>query len=212
MTGAGFISRPSGLIAAVGAIDTEPGDEIIVSPWTMCASATAILHWNAIPVFADIENDTFNKAIKHWKAQGLNFEKLFYKQEVSKDIPIYNCEKQNHHIDNVLDKQLIAKAKPAILNKYSVKLSVPISNFNRSTGAMLSGEVARRYGHAGLPEDTIHIKFKGTTGQAFGAWVCKGITFEVEGEANDYVGKGLSGGKLIIYPPKAAKKLTQLHQ
>ncbi len=147
------------------------------------------------------------KAIKHWKAQGLNFKNLFYQPKESKHVPIYNCEEQNHHIENVLDRRLIKESRPALLNKEIVNLTLPISNFNRSTGAMLSGEIARRFGHAGLPDDTIHIKFNGTTGQAFGAWVCNGITLEVEGEANDYVGKGLSGGRLIVYPPKAAKKI-----
>ena len=148
-----------------------------------------------------------DQAIKHWKAQGLDFEKLFHEPEQSEDVPVYNCETQNHHIESVLDKQLIKKAQPALLDKKRVKINLPISNFNRSTGAMLSGEVARRFGHAGLPDDTIHIKFNGPTGQAFGAWLCKGITLEVEGESNDYVGKGLSGGRLVLYPPQAAKKI-----
>ena len=122
-------------------------------------------------------------------------------------MPVYHCETQNHHIADVLDRQLISKSQPALLRQENVTISMPISNFNRSTGAMLSGELVRRYGHSGLPDNTIHVKFTGTTGQAFGAWVCKGITLEVEGEANDYVGKGLSGGKLIVYPSKNATKI-----
>ena len=148
-----------------------------------------------------------DRAIKHWKARGLDFTNLFYKEKVDENTPVYHCEIQNHHIDDVLDRQLIAKSQPALLKQENVKISMPISNFNRSTGAMLSGELTRHYGHAGLPDDTIHVKFTGTTGQAFGAWVCKGITLEVEGEANDYVGKGLSGGKLIVYPSQKATKI-----
>ena len=92
-------------------------------------------------------------------------------------------------------------------NREPVKIDLGICNRNRSAGAMLSGEIAKLYGHIGLPDDTIHIKLTGTTGQSFGAWVCRGVTMEVEGEGNDYIGKGLSGGKLIIYPPKVARKI-----
>ena len=99
-------------------------------------------------------------------------------------------------------------SKDTLLNKKPVKINLPIYNYNRSTGAMLSGEVARIFGHRGLPEDSIKISFKGTTGQAFGAWLSRGVTLEVEGEANDYVGKGLSGGKIIVYPPKEAKNIV----
>ena len=148
-----------------------------------------------------------DRAINHWKARGLDFKNLFYKEVTDESMPVYHCETQNHHIGDVLDRQLISKSQPALLRQENVTISMPISNFNRSTGAMLSGEVVRRYGHSGLPDNTIHVKFTGTTGQAFGAWVCKGITLEVEGEANDYVGKGLSGGKLIIYPSKDATKI-----
>ena len=148
-----------------------------------------------------------DRAINHWKARGLDFKNLFYKEATDESIPVYHCETQNHHIEDVLDRQLISKSQPALLRQENVTISMPISNFNRSTGAMLSGELVRRYGHSGLPDNTIHVKFTGTTGQAFGAWVCKGVTLEVEGEANDYVGKGLSGGKLIVYPSKNAAKI-----
>ncbi|MEL6947088.1 MAG: glutamate synthase-related protein, partial [Pseudomonadota bacterium] len=147
------------------------------------------------------------KAIEHWKARGLDFGKLFHDPAMGPDVPIYHCEGQIHHIDDILDRQLIELAKPALNARQAVQIDLPISNFNRSVGAMLSGEVAKRFGHAGLAEDTIAIKFKGTTGQAFGAWTAKGVTMEVEGEGNDYVGKGLSGGKLIIYPPREAKQI-----
>ena len=149
-----------------------------------------------------------SEAINHWKANGLDFSKLFHNPNSGKNIVSYNNEKQKHPIDNILDLQLIEKTRAAIENQTPVELNMQIKSNNRSTGAMLSGQLAMRYGHEGLPKDTIRIKFFGTTGQAFGAWVARGVTFEVEGEANDYVGKGLSGGKLIIYPPKEAKNIV----
>ena len=148
-----------------------------------------------------------DRAVDHWKAKGLDFGGLFYDPDMGPDVPIYNTEDQIHHIHDILDRKFIELAKPALENREPVTLDLEIKNLNRSAGAMLSGEIARRYGHTGLPEDTIHIKLSGTTGQAFGAWVARGVTLEVEGEANDYVGKGLSGGKLIVYPPKEAKQI-----
>jgi glutamate synthase (NADPH/NADH) large chain len=148
-----------------------------------------------------------DKAIDHWKANGLDFSKLFFDPKMGDDVPVYHCETQIHHINDILDREFIKQAQPALENREPVKLNMKISNYNRSAGAMLSGEVAKKYGHAGLDEDTIHIKLDGTTGQAFGAWVAKGVTLEVEGEGNDYVGKGLSGGKLIIYPPATATQI-----
>jgi glutamate synthase (NADPH/NADH) large chain len=148
-----------------------------------------------------------DSAITHWKARGLDFSKLFFDPKMGTDVPIFQCETQIHHIDNVLDRELIRLAKPALETRKSVRIDLDIANKNRSVGAMLSGEIAKLYGHAGLPDDTIHIKLTGTTGQSFGAWVCRGVTFEVEGEGNDYVGKGLSGGKLIIYPPQSAVQI-----
>ncbi len=148
-----------------------------------------------------------DRAVDHWKANGLDFSKLFYDPQMGDDVPIFHCETQVHHIDDILDRKFIELAKPALENREAVKVELDINNVNRSAGAMLSGEVAKRFGHAGLPDDTIHFKLNGTTGQAFGAWVTRGVTLEVEGEANDYVGKGLSGGKLIVYPPKEAKQI-----
>ena len=147
------------------------------------------------------------KAINHWKAKGLDFSNLFFDPKMGDDVPKFSCEKQQHPIENILDRKLIDLSKNALLNGRPVNISLPIHNYNRSTGAMLSGEVVRCFGHVGLPDNTIKICFKGTTGQAFGAWLSKGITLEVEGEANDYVGKGLSGGKIIVYPPKEAEKI-----
>ncbi len=148
------------------------------------------------------------QAIEHWKAKGLDFSKLFHDPKMGPDVGIRHTETQDHHLESILDRTLIEKAQPALVNREPVRIEMPIHNYNRSTGAMLSGEIAKRYGHAGLDEDTIHIKFTGTTGQAFGAWVARGVTLEVEGEANDYVGKGLSGGKLIVYPPASANQIV----
>ena len=143
-----------------------------------------------------------DRAIEHWKARGLDFTKLFHKPAAGKGVAIYHCETQNHGLDKVLDRQLIEIARPALESKKAVKAEVEIKNTNRSTGAMLSGEVAKRYGHTGLPEDTIWFTLKGTAGQAFGAWVAGGVTLDLVGEGNDYVGKGLSGGKLIVRPDR----------
>ena len=149
-----------------------------------------------------------DKAINHWKAKGLDFTKLFHSPDVGPEVGIFHSETQVHHIDKILDRELISLAAPALEHREPVKIDLPISNVNRSAGAMLSGEVAKLYGHAGLREDTIHIKLKGTAGQAFGAWLANGVTMELEGEGNDYVGKGLSGGKIIIYPPAEATQIV----
>lgn len=141
------------------------------------------------------------KALSHWKAKGLDFSRLLYRPDMSSDVAVYNCEVQNHGLMDVLDYQLIAQAQPALEQQMPVQIKMPIRNRNRTFGTMLSGEVARRYGHAGLAEDTISIKVTGCAGQSFGAFLAHGITLELIGEANDYVGKGLSGGKLIVYPP-----------
>ncbi|HXN66518.1 MAG TPA: glutamate synthase-related protein, partial [Bradyrhizobium sp.] len=143
-----------------------------------------------------------NALVAHWKAKGLDFSKLFFKQNEAPGQKIFHAEGQNHHLENVLDRKLIAQAQPAIDRGAPVKIEMEINNTDRGTGAMLSGTIARLYGHTGLPEDTIHVSFKGTAGQAFGAWLVRGITFDLEGEGNDYVGKGLSGGRIIVRPPR----------
>jgi glutamate synthase (NADPH/NADH) large chain len=140
--------------------------------------------------------------VAHWKAKGLDFSKLFVRQKEEKGQKIYRSEAQNHHLDAVLDRKLIAQAGPALDRGAPVKIETEINNTDRSAGAMLSGTLAKIYGHAGLPNDTIHVSLKGTAGQAFGAWLAKGVTFELEGEGNDYVGKGLSGGIIIVKPPR----------
>jgi len=142
------------------------------------------------------------RLVAHWKAKGLDFSKLFVRQQEAKGQKIYRAEAQNHHLDAVLDRRLIEKAQASLDRGAPVRIEMEINNTDRSAGAMLSGKVARIYGHAGLPHDTINVSFKGTAGQAFGAWLAHGVTFDLEGEGNDYVGKGLSGGRIIVKPPK----------
>ncbi len=143
------------------------------------------------------------KAIDHWKAKGLDFSKILYQPKVSASIGRYCQISQDHGLDKALDNQVLLElCEPALSEKKKVKASLPIRNTNRVVGTILGSELTRRHGAGGLPEDTIQIHFTGSAGQSFGAFVPKGITLELEGDANDYVGKGLSGGKIIIYPSK----------
>ena len=142
-----------------------------------------------------------NYAIDHWKAEGLNFEKLFYKPESWEGEDSFNSKNQEHDIFEILDRTFIDESKSAIENKLPVKITSKINNTDRSVGTMLSHMVARKYGHNGLPDDTINIKLKGTAGQSFGAFLAKGVTLDLEGEGNDYVAKGISGGRITIRPP-----------
>ncbi|MGB6792217.1 MAG: glutamate synthase large subunit, partial [Pseudolabrys sp.] len=141
------------------------------------------------------------KLVEHWKAKGLDFSRLFTKPPAEKGVAIYKCEPQDHKIKDILDRKLIAESQSALDRGAPVRLQFAIHNTDRACGGMLSGEVAKRYGHEGLPDNTIHVRFTGTAGQSFGAWLARGITFELDGEGNDYVGKGLSGGRVIIRPP-----------
>jgi glutamate synthase (NADPH) large chain len=143
-----------------------------------------------------------SQAIDHWKAKGLDFTRLFHKPEVPAEVAIRNCERQDHQLDKVLDRSLIELCREALEEKKPVKLNLPIRSVNRTTGAMLSGEIAKRYGHTGLPDDTIWVRLKGSAGQSFGAWLAHGVTLDLVGEGNDYVGKGLSGGRIIVRPPQ----------
>ncbi|PKQ06519.1 MAG: glutamate synthase large subunit [Alphaproteobacteria bacterium HGW-Alphaproteobacteria-12] len=146
-----------------------------------------------------------HKVVEHWKAKGLDFSKLFHKPDAPGGIAIHHTEAQDHKIHDIMDRRLIAETRDALDHATPVRIEKTIRNTDRTTGAMLSGEIAKRYGHAGLPDETIHVKLTGTAGQSFGAWVASGVTLELEGEANDYVGKGLSGGRLIVYPPAASR-------
>ncbi len=140
------------------------------------------------------------QVVEHWKAKGLDFSKLFFKPQAGPGVNIHKCEPQDHKIHKILDRRLIADARAALDRGAPVRIVTTIKNTDRTAGAMLSGEIAKRYGHEGLPAGTIHVKLTGTAGQSFGAWLARGVTFELEGDANDYVGKGLSGGRIIVRP------------
>jgi glutamate synthase (NADPH) large chain len=139
--------------------------------------------------------------IAQWKARGLDFSRVFHRPEMPLDVARRHETEQDHGLGKALDHGLIAKARPALEQQEKTSFIVSVRNGNRTVGTMLSGEVARRYGHAGLPDDTIHIQLNGTAGQSFGAFLAHGITLDLVGEANDYVGKGLSGGRIIARSP-----------
>jgi glutamate synthase (NADPH/NADH) large chain len=141
------------------------------------------------------------KGIEHWKARGLDFSRIFYQPPMPADVARRLCDVQDHGLTKALDHKLIEQSLPAIERGERVSFITPIRNVNRTVGAMLSSEIARRYGHAGLPDDTIHIQLNGTAGQSFGAFLAHGITLDLVGDANDYTGKGLSGGRIIVRCP-----------
>ncbi|WFR97282.1 glutamate synthase large subunit [Rhizobium tumorigenes] len=149
-----------------------------------------------------------NQMLAHWKAEGLDFSRIFHKVEAPKK-DTYWTARQKHPIDDILDRQLIEQAMPALTSKTPVAFEVGIKNVDRSAGAMLSGEVAKRYRHKGLKDDTISVTLRGTAGQSFGAFLAHGITFNLIGDGNDYVGKGLSGGRIIIRPPENSRILAE---
>ncbi len=138
--------------------------------------------------------------IEHWKAQGLDFSRVFYHPALGSDVAVRQVEYQDHGLDKALDHKLIERARPALERGEKVQFIQNVRNVNRTVGAMLSGEVARRYGHDGLPDDTIHIQMEGTGGQSYGAFLAQGITLYLIGDANDYTGKGLSGGRIAVRP------------
>jgi glutamate synthase domain-containing protein 2/glutamate synthase domain-containing protein 3 len=142
------------------------------------------------------------EAIDHWKAGGMDLSRILHKPHAPSRIATRCVTNQDHGIEGVLDRQLLEWCRPALGHLTPIQLDIPIRNTQRAVGAMLSGEIAKRYGHKGLPEDTIIIKFTGSAGQSFGAFLAQGVTLILEGDANDYVGKGLSGGKMIAYPPR----------
>jgi glutamate synthase (ferredoxin) len=145
------------------------------------------------------------KAIDHWKAKGLDFSNILYQPKVPPDVGRYCQISQDHGLDKALDNTTLFKiCEPALSKKQAVKASVPIRNTNRVVGTLIGSELTRRHGADGLPDGTIHLKFTGSAGQSFGAFVPRGMTLELEGDANDYVGKGLSGGKIIVYPSAKA--------
>jgi glutamate synthase (NADPH/NADH) large chain len=142
--------------------------------------------------------------IEHWKAKEVDLSAILYKPKAGEDVAINHAEEQNHHLDEALDNELIERCERALKNKETVRFSMPIENTRRTVGGRLSGEVARRYGDEGLPDGTIRIDFEGVAGQSFGAWLTRGITLDLKGTTNDYVGKGLSGGRLAVYPSEKA--------
>ncbi len=139
--------------------------------------------------------------IAHWKARGLDFSRVFHRPDVPVEVARRQVTEQDHGLGQALDHNLIEKARPALEQQERTSFIVSVRNGNRTVGTMLSGEVARRYGHAGLPDDTIHIQMDGTAGQSFAAFLARGITLDLVGQANDYVGKGLSGGRIIVRSP-----------
>jgi glutamate synthase (ferredoxin) len=140
--------------------------------------------------------------IEHWKARGLDFSQILYNPEMPGRVSRRCTTKQDHGLEQALDVKLIEHARPAIDHGTRIEVKLPIHNVDRTVGAMLSGEIARKHGSEGLDPDTIRFSFTGSAGQSFGAFLARGVTLELEGDANDYVGKGLSGGKLIVYPPR----------
>jgi len=149
------------------------------------------------------------RAIDHWKARGLDLTPLLVKPDVGPEIATFCVQKQDHGLADILDNKLVELCRPAIERGEPVSLEMPIRNVNRTTGTVLSSHIARKYGLEGLPSDTIRIKFTGSAGQSFGAFISRGITLTLEGESNDYLGKGLSGGKIIVIPPKGARYVPE---
>jgi len=145
-------------------------------------------------------------AVRHWKTQGIDLSKVLHVVQPKPGVAIYNCEQQNHRLETALDHELIAASRGAVDKGEAVRLERKIRNVDRTVGAMLSGEIARKYGHAGLAEDTITVSFTGTAGLSFGAFLSRGVSLELSGDANDYVGKGLSGGRIVVRQPKSAAR------
>jgi glutamate synthase (NADPH/NADH) large chain len=139
------------------------------------------------------------------KVRGIDLSRVLYKPENPSGATLYQSEPQDHGLDEALDNRLIERSQPALEHLQPVTIDLPITNVNRTVGALLSGEIAKRYGDEGLPDDCIHVNFTGTAGQSYGAFLSRGVTLELEGQANDYVGKGLSGGRLIIYPKRQSE-------
>jgi Glutamate synthase domain 2 len=145
----------------------------------------------------------------HWKAKGIDLSTILYAPTLPSRVARRRMQAQDHGLNAALDHQLIAKAKPALESKTPVTANFAIRNVHRTVGAMLGGEIARKHGSSGLPDGSIHFRFEGSAGQSFGAFVPKGVTLELEGDANDYLGKGLSGGRVIAYPPKTSSFLPE---
>jgi glutamate synthase (NADPH/NADH) large chain len=146
-----------------------------------------------------------DEEVQNWKSEKVDFEKILFKPKEAEIFAVRNVHPNTRNLDDHLDKALIKEANPAIKSKQKVWIEKEIMNTNRTVGAMLSGEVSKRYGEVGLPEDTLNCIFHGSAGQSFGAFLVKGVTLRLEGDSNDYLGKGLSGGKIIVVPPVGSK-------
>jgi glutamate synthase (NADPH/NADH) large chain len=144
-------------------------------------------------------------AIDHWKARGIDLSQILYKPEVPASVKIYNCIPQEHGLEGALDHRLIELSRPALEHRRRVAFEMPIRNIHRAAGTILGSEVSRLHGADGLPDDTIRIHFRGSAGQSFGAFLPHGVTLILEGDSNDYIGKGLSGGRIIVYPPAESR-------
>jgi len=140
------------------------------------------------------------KGIEHWKAKGLDFSRIFYMPQMPAEVARHHCEAQNHGLEKALDNRLIELAAPALERGEKVTIEMPIRNIHRTVGTMLSGRVAKRYGHEGLPDGTIHVRLAGSAGQSFGAFLARGVWLDLVGDTNDYCGKGLSGGRISVQP------------
>jgi glutamate synthase domain-containing protein 3 len=145
----------------------------------------------------------------HWKAKGIDLSSILYSPTLPSRVARHKVQAQDHGLENALDHTLIKQAAAALESKTPVTGTFAIRNVHRTVGGMLGGEIARRYGSAGLPDETIHFRFHGSAGQSFGAFVPNGVTLELEGDSNDYLGKGLSGGRIIAYPPKTSSFLPE---
>jgi glutamate synthase (NADPH) large chain len=144
-------------------------------------------------------------AVNHWKARGIDLSAILYNPELPGRVARHCVHAQDHGLQQALDHTLIKQSQAALENRSPVEIEVPVRNVHRTVGAMLSGEIARRYGSEGLPDDTIRVRLSGSAGQSFGAFLAKGVTLTLAGEANDYVGKGLSGGRLVVSPPPGTR-------
>ncbi|MDO8378853.1 glutamate synthase large subunit [Phenylobacterium sp.] len=157
-------------------------------------------------MIGQVERLDMREAVDHWKAGGVDLSKLLHAVRPEGQKGLWNMDRQDHGLEKALDNTLIADAKDALANRTPMRGEYPIRNINRTVGAMLSGEVARAYGHAGLPEDTISLTFHGAAGQSFGAFAARGVSLELIGDGNDYVGKGLSGGRVVVRQPKESTR------
>lgn len=156
-----------------------------------------------------VDNLETRPDIKHWKYGKLDLSPVLFKEPTSAVNGLYKQEEQDHGLDGILDWKLLEAARPALENDQKVNAFLTISNTDRTTGTLLSNEITKIFGADGLPDDTIHFKFEGTAGQSFGAFATKGLTLELEGDANDYFGKGLSGARLVVYPSRNASYIPE---